>query len=97
MDDAENSLNRGGVETARAIFAHALGHFRSKKGVWMRACALEKKYGTAESLEQVRASCVVAKRRGGYVVVWYYMVWYDRCLVLHFALLLGIPSAAAGA
>ncbi|CAN0535880.1 unnamed protein product, partial [Laminaria digitata] len=53
MDDAENSLNRGGVETARAIFAHALGHFRSKKGVWMRACALEKKYGTAESLEQV--------------------------------------------
>lgn len=53
MDDAENSLSRGAVETARAIFAHALGHFKSKKGVWMRACALEKKHGTAESLEQV--------------------------------------------
>ncbi len=54
MDDAENSLNRGGVETARAIFAHALGHFKTKKGVWMRACALEKKHGTPESLEQVQ-------------------------------------------
>lgn len=54
MDDAENSLNRGGVETARAIFAHALGHFKTKKGVWMRACALEKKHGTPESLEQVK-------------------------------------------
>lgn len=54
MDDAENSLNRGGIETARAIYAYALGQFKSKKGVWMRACALEKKYGTSESLEQVR-------------------------------------------
>lgn len=53
MDDAENSLSRGGVETARAIYALALSHFRTKKGVWMRACALEKKYGTPESLEQV--------------------------------------------
>lgn len=55
MDDAENSLSRGGVETARAIFAHALGHFNNKRGVWMRACALEKKHGTAESLEQARS------------------------------------------
>ena len=55
MDDAENSLSRGGVETARAIFAHALGHFKNKRGVWMRACALEKKHGTAESLEQARS------------------------------------------
>ncbi|CAM9224613.1 unnamed protein product [Ectocarpus sp. 6 AP-2014] len=62
MDDAENSLNRGGVETARAIYAHALGHFRSKKGVWMRACALEKKHGTAESLEQARAPSWMLKK-----------------------------------
>ncbi|CAM9724783.1 unnamed protein product, partial [Discosporangium mesarthrocarpum] len=53
IDDAENVLHRGAVETARSIYALALTHFKAKKGVWMRACALEKKHGTPESLEQV--------------------------------------------
>jgi hypothetical protein len=36
LDDAENCLNRGSITTARAILAHALGAYPTKKGVWMR-------------------------------------------------------------
>jgi pre-mRNA-processing factor 6 len=36
LDDAENCMNRGSIATARAILAHALGAYPTKKGVWMR-------------------------------------------------------------
>ena len=39
------------VETARAVYAHALATFPNKKAIWLRACALEKKHGTRELLE----------------------------------------------
>ena len=51
LDDAEACAARSSVETARAIYAHALGVFPTKKAIWLRACALEKKHGTRELLE----------------------------------------------
>jgi pre-mRNA-processing factor 6 len=51
MADAEEALRRGSVETARAIYAHALAAFPGKKGIWRRAAALEKAHGGAEALD----------------------------------------------
>jgi pre-mRNA-processing factor 6 len=42
MDDAENSMSRGALLTAKAIYAFALKVFPGKKSVWLRAIALEK-------------------------------------------------------
>lgn len=58
LDDAENCMNRGSIETARAILAYALTVFQSKKGVWMRAAALEKKHGTRQALEDLLMKAV---------------------------------------
>ena len=58
LDDAEGCLSRSSIESARAIFAHALAEFPGKKSIWLRACALEKKHGAAESLEQMLAKAV---------------------------------------
>jgi len=55
-DDAKSMLARGSVATARAILKHALEHFPSKRGLWMQSVELERKHGTAESLDQVLAS-----------------------------------------
>uniref|UniRef100_A0A671L1M0 Pre-mRNA-processing factor 6 n=1 Tax=Sinocyclocheilus anshuiensis TaxID=1608454 RepID=A0A671L1M0_9TELE len=41
----------GALECARAIYAHALQVFPSKKSVWLRAAYFEKNHGTRESLE----------------------------------------------
>lgn len=43
MDDAENSISRGALLTAKAIYAFALKVFPGKKSVWLRAISLEKK------------------------------------------------------
>jgi len=51
LADAEECLRRGSVETARAIYAHAVAAFPGKKGVWRRAAELEKSHGTPESLD----------------------------------------------
>eukprot|EP00741_Cyanophora_paradoxa_P005336 tig00000880_g5175.t1 len=51
VDNAEACLARGNVETARAIYAHALTVLPGKKGLWRRAAMLEKKHGTPESVE----------------------------------------------
>ena len=53
MGDAEATEARGSVETARAIYAHALSIFPGKKSVWRRAAELEKAHGSAESLDEL--------------------------------------------
>ncbi|EDO28792.1 predicted protein, partial [Nematostella vectensis] len=48
----------GAYECSRAIYAHALTVFPSKKSVWLRAAYFEKNYGTRESLESLLQSAV---------------------------------------
>ncbi|KAB1212651.1 Pre-mRNA-processing factor 6 [Morella rubra] len=42
---------RSSIETAGAIYAHALGVFLTKKSIWLKAAQLEKSHGTRESLD----------------------------------------------
>eukprot|EP00887_Chlorella_sp_A99_P001425 scaffold8.g1425.t1 len=58
MADAEESTKRGAVETGRAIFAHAISAFPSKKSVWRRAAQLEKAHGTPASLDALLRKAV---------------------------------------
>ncbi|KAI9913757.1 hypothetical protein PsorP6_006132 [Peronosclerospora sorghi] len=53
MDDAENSINRGALLTAKAIYAAALKIFPGKKSIWLRAIALEKRVQEGKSPEPV--------------------------------------------
>ncbi|KAE9020411.1 hypothetical protein PF010_g5660 [Phytophthora fragariae] len=53
MDDAENSINRGALLTAKAIYAAALKVFPGKKSIWLRAVALEKRVQEGKSPEPV--------------------------------------------
>ncbi|KAJ8408111.1 hypothetical protein AAFF_G00263390 [Aldrovandia affinis] len=50
MEDAESCVSHGALECARAIYAHALQVFPSKKSVWLRAAYFEKNHGTRERL-----------------------------------------------
>lgn len=52
-EDAKATLRRGAVATARAIIAHALASFPSKRGLWMQAVELERKHGSPSSLDEV--------------------------------------------
>ncbi|XP_024534521.1 protein STABILIZED1 [Selaginella moellendorffii] len=47
--DADECRKRGSIETARAIYAHALAAFPGKKSIWVKAAQLEKSHGTRES------------------------------------------------
>jgi pre-mRNA-processing factor 6 len=49
--DAEDCRKRGSVETARAIYAHAITVFPGKKGLWVRAAQLEKANGSPELMD----------------------------------------------
>ncbi|XP_044067679.1 pre-mRNA-processing factor 6 [Siniperca chuatsi] len=51
MEDSDSCVAHGALECARAIYAHALQVFPSKKSVWLRAAYFEKNNGTRESLE----------------------------------------------
>ncbi|KAL4171204.1 hypothetical protein KRP22_009302 [Phytophthora ramorum] len=53
MDDAENSINRGALLTAKAVYASALKVFPGKKSIWLRAVALEKRVQEGKSSEPV--------------------------------------------
>jgi len=55
-DDASGSLSRGNVATARAILAHSLAVFPSKRSLWMQAVELERKFGNPSSLDEVLAA-----------------------------------------
>jgi len=57
-DDAESALQRGAVETARAILAYALQTFPGKRALWSKGCDLEKAHGTPEALEQMLKKAV---------------------------------------
>lgn len=54
--DASNSLSRAAVSTARAILAHALVEFPTKRSLWMQAVEMEQKHVTHESLDEVLAA-----------------------------------------
>ncbi|KAI3436782.1 hypothetical protein D9Q98_006193 [Chlorella vulgaris] len=58
MADAEECMRRGSVETARAIYSHALSTFPGKKSIWRRAAQLEKAHGTRESLDALLRKAV---------------------------------------
>ena len=53
MEDAESCIGQKAYECARAIFAHALAHFPTKKSIWLRAAFFEKAHGTVESLDSL--------------------------------------------
>jgi pre-mRNA-processing factor 6 len=53
MDDAEARMANGCLETARAIYAHALTVFPNKKSLWLRVAHLEKNHGTKDALDAV--------------------------------------------
>jgi hypothetical protein len=46
------------VETARAIYAHALSVFPGKKSIWRRAAQLEKSHGSREALDALLRKAV---------------------------------------
>ena len=48
--DAEEFMKNGSIETARAIYAHAMETFPSKKGIWRRAASLEKSHGSSDAM-----------------------------------------------
>ncbi|XXG85541.1 hypothetical protein AAC387_Pa11g0600 [Persea americana] len=56
--DAEQCKKRGSIETARAIYAHALSVFLTKKSIWLKATQLEKSHGTRESLDALLKKAV---------------------------------------
>ena len=55
-DDCNSALGRGAVATARAIMAQSLTAFPSKKALWLQAVDLERKHGSASSLDEVLAA-----------------------------------------
>ncbi|CAD6332718.1 unnamed protein product [Miscanthus lutarioriparius] len=56
--DAEECKKRCSIETARAIYAHALTVFLTKKSIWLKAAQLEKSHGTRESLDALLKKAV---------------------------------------
>lgn len=57
-EDAESCQAQGAYECARAIYAHALVVFPSKKDLWLAAAYFEKEHGTHESLESLLQKAV---------------------------------------
>ena len=55
-DDANAALSRNAVATARAMLAHSLATFPTKRSLWLQAVDLESKHGTASSLDDVLAA-----------------------------------------
>lgn len=58
MEDAEACTKQGAHECARAIYAHALSIFPSKKTIWLAAAYFEKAHGTRDSLETLLQKAV---------------------------------------
>ena len=62
LDDAEACLSRpagsASIETARAIYAHCISVFPTRKGVWMSAAMLEKEHGTSARLDNILKEAV---------------------------------------
>lgn len=58
MADADEAIKRGSVETARAIYGHALSVFPGKKSIWRRAAQLEKAKGSKDTLDSILKKAV---------------------------------------
>lgn len=58
MGVVQECLKKGKVETARAIYSHALQVFPGKKSVWINAAKLEKEHGTPETLDAMLKKAV---------------------------------------
>ena len=56
ISDASSALSRGAVATARAILAHGLKAFPTKRSLWHQAVELERAHGTPQSLDEVLAA-----------------------------------------
>jgi pre-mRNA-processing factor 6 len=68
VGDAEAVLERGSIETGRAVLAYALTVFAKKKSLWMKAVDLEKEHGSKEQLEATLKKAV--KSVPGVEVLW---------------------------
>jgi pre-mRNA-processing factor 6 len=51
-EDAKGALLRGSIATARAILAHALQIFPTKRTLWLQAVELERQHGSGDELDE---------------------------------------------
>merc|ERR1719147_607528 len=58
LEDADSATTQGAHSCARAIYAHALATFPTKKSIWLPAAYFEKAHGTRESLETLLQKAV---------------------------------------
>ena len=58
LENAESSLFRGCIETARKIYEHSLIIIPNKKALWIKAIELEKTYGNFKSQENILSKAV---------------------------------------
>ena len=52
-EDAKSTLQRGSIATARAILAHALEEYPTRRKLWLQLVELERSHGTTQSLDAV--------------------------------------------
>eukprot|EP00004_Rigifila_ramosa_P016167 TRINITY_DN3809_c0_g1_i1.p1 TRINITY_DN3809_c0_g1~~TRINITY_DN3809_c0_g1_i1.p1 ORF type:complete len:761 (-),score=160.81 TRINITY_DN3809_c0_g1_i1:574-2856(-) len=75
-DDAKKCLESGSVETARAIFAHAISVFPEKKSLYVEAARLEKQHGSFESLNNLLSVSVTRCPRAEILwLMWAKEIW----------------------
>lgn len=53
LGDADECIKNDSIETARAIYSHALERFPTRKGIWRRAATMEKNYGTIDNMFEI--------------------------------------------
>uniref|UniRef100_A0AAF5Q4B9 Pre-mRNA-processing factor 6 n=1 Tax=Wuchereria bancrofti TaxID=6293 RepID=A0AAF5Q4B9_WUCBA len=58
MEDAESFVAQEAYECARAVYAHALLVFPTKKGIWFAAAHFERNHGTTGSYDQLLQKAV---------------------------------------
>lgn len=58
MEDAESFVAQEAFECARAVYAHALLVFPTKKGIWFAAAHFERNHGTTESYDRLLEKAV---------------------------------------
>ncbi|KAK9803220.1 hypothetical protein WJX73_005268 [Symbiochloris irregularis] len=56
--DAADLIRKGSIETARAVYTHALGVFPGDDSIWRAAAQLEKEHGTPEALDALLSRAV---------------------------------------
>lgn len=61
VEDAETCTQQGAFECARAIYAHALTKYPTKRELWMAAAHFEKEHGKREAFESLLQKAVCYK------------------------------------